>query len=148
MTTKSLFTVLHRKWREYKMQLFCQRYRLPTEAEWEYAARGGNKSKGYEYSGSNDIGEVAWYDSNSGSKTHAVGGKKLKELGIYDMSGNVYEWCHDWYGDYSSSSQTNPKGVSSGSYRVYCSATCQVAEIRKQVSNLFYLPSCGNKKTS
>ena len=106
------------------MQLFCQRYRLPTEAEWEYTARVGNKSKGYEYSGSNDIGEVAWYDSNSGSKTHAVGGKKLKELGIYDMSGNVYEWCHDWYGDYSSSSQTNPKGASSGSYRVHRSATC------------------------
>ena len=94
-------------------------YRLPTEAEWEFVARGGNKSNGYKYSGSNDIGSVAWYNSNSGSKTHSVGGKKANELGIYDMSGNVYEWCNDWFGNYSSSSQTNPKGASSGLFRVY-----------------------------
>ena len=93
-------------------------FRLPTEAEWEYAARGGNKSNGYKYSGSNTIGDVAWYDDNSGSKTHAVGTKQPNELGIYDMSGNVYEWCSDWYGGYSSDSQTNPTGPSSGSYRV------------------------------
>ena len=93
-------------------------FRLPTEAEWEYAARGGNKSKGYIYSGSNDLGSVAWYDSNSSSKTHAVATKSPNELGLYDMSGNVYEWCSDWYGDYSSGSQTNPKGPSSGSNRV------------------------------
>jgi formylglycine-generating enzyme required for sulfatase activity len=95
-------------------------YRLPTEAEWEYAARGGNKSQGYKYSGSNTIGDVAWYYDNSGSKTHAVGTKQANELGIYDMSGNVYEWCSDWYGAdyYSSSRQTNPMGPSSGSYRV------------------------------
>lgn len=94
-------------------------YRLPTEAEWEYAARGGSNSSGNKYSGSNNIGSVAWYTENSGSKTHPVGSKSPNELGIYDMSGNVLEWCQDWYGDYSSSSQRNPQGPASGSYRVY-----------------------------
>lgn len=92
-------------------------FRLPTEAEWEYAARGGNQSKGYKYSGSNTLDNVAWY-YNSGGKTHPVGQKQPNELGLYDMSGNVWEWCQDWYGSYSSSSQTNPTGPSSGSYRV------------------------------
>ena len=97
-----------------------QNFRLPTEAEWEYAARGGNKSRGYKYSGSNNIGNVAWYYGNSGDKTHPVGTKAPNELGIYDMSGNVYEWCSDWYDKkyYSSASQTNPKGPKSGTYRV------------------------------
>ena len=93
-------------------------FRLPTEAEWEYAARGGNKSKGYKYSGSNTIGNVAWYSNNSSSRTHDVKTKQANELGIYDMSGNVNEWCHDWYGSYSSGSQTNPTGPSSGSVRI------------------------------
>ena len=90
-------------------------FRLPTEAEWEYAARGGNKSKGYKYSGSNALSDVAWYDENSESETHSVGSKHANELGLYDMSGNVLEWCNDIYGDYSNSSQTNPQGPSSGS---------------------------------
>jgi formylglycine-generating enzyme required for sulfatase activity len=84
-------------------------YRLATEAEWEYAARGGNQSKNYAYSGSSSISDVAWYDNNSGNKTHAVGGKQANKLGLYDLSGNVWEWCHDWYGDYSNSTE-NPLG--------------------------------------
>ena len=99
-------------------ELTGMNFRLPTEAEWEYAARGGDKSKGYKYSGSNTIGNVAWYRGNSGSATHNVKTKSPNELGIYDMSGNVREWCEDWYGNYSSGSQTNSTGPSSGSYRV------------------------------
>ena len=99
-------------------ELTGETFRLPTEAQWEYAARGGNKSKGYIYSGSNTIDDVAWYDYNSSYTTHPVKTKAPNELGIYDMNGNVCEWCSDWYGSYSSVAQTDPAGPSTGSYRV------------------------------
>jgi formylglycine-generating enzyme required for sulfatase activity len=88
------------------------KFRIPTEAQWEYAARGGKKSNGYKYSGSDSIGEVAWYDRNSGNKTHEVGIKTANELGIYDMSGNIGEWCQDGMNGYLNTPETNPKNLS------------------------------------
>lgn len=116
-----------------------KKYVLPTEAQWEFAARGGSKTKSYQYSGSNNVDEVAWYMNTSGTSeadrsTHPVGTKNANELGIHDMSGNVWEWCSDWYGLYKAAAVTDPTGMADGDRRVlrgggwdYKSKSCRVA---------------------
>ena len=103
-------------------------FRLPTEAEWEYAARGGNRSRGYKYSGSDNVGSVAWYEGNSGSRTHAVGGKSPNELGLYDMSGNVWEWtASKWCDDYNSPRNSSVPVLRGGGWG-YGARSCRVSD--------------------
>lgn len=100
-------------------KLTGMKFRLPTEAEWEFAARGGNLSNSYRYAGGDNITEVAWVSENSSNGTQEVGQKKPNELGLFDMSGNVWEWCSDLLGEYSKTPQTNPKGASRGTFYVF-----------------------------
>ena len=112
-------------------------FRMPTEAEWEFAARGGNLSSLYRFSGSDDVNAVAWYDFNAGGTTHAVALMAPNELGLYDMSGNVCEWCQDWYYMYDFSPQVNPVGPESGTNNVYRGGSWFVPEVDCRVSSRF-----------
>ncbi len=133
--------VVHVSWNDavaycnWLSQTTSKKYRLPTEAEWEYAARGGSLSQIFKYAGSHKLDEVGWYNDNSGDKTHAVGQKKANELGLYDLSGNVWEWCRDWFGNYSSNIQTIPIGPNSGSDRLVRGGSCTVSARDCRVSN-------------
>ncbi|MDD3152989.1 MAG: formylglycine-generating enzyme family protein, partial [Bacteroidales bacterium] len=124
-----------------------KKYRLPTEAEWEYAAKGGQSSNVvYKYSGSNSINAVAWYSSNSDNITHPVGSKSSNVLGIYDMNGNVHEWCSDWYAMYKSNYQNNPAGSNDGTYKI-CrggGAKSQALNCRNTFRSLKYKPNYQN----
>lgn len=118
-------------------------FRLPTEAEWEYASRGG-QSCGCKYAGSNNINDVAWYKDNSSNMSHPVATKQPNELGLYDMCGNVFEWCQDCYGDYSADTQTNPTGTESGQRRVGRGGSWQHGSANARVSCRVYGLSSGH----
>jgi formylglycine-generating enzyme required for sulfatase activity len=111
-------TARRAEWDSVEMISGANGYRLPTESEWEFAARGGEESKGFNYAGSNTIGPVAWFFDNANMRIREVGKKEPNELGLYDMSGNAMEWCWDWLDDYTAEPRDNPVGPHSGQYRV------------------------------
>ncbi len=126
-----------------------ENFRLPTEAEWEYAARGGKKSKGYKYAGGDKIGKIGWYTFNSFNNMHPVKKKNPNELGLYDMTGNVLEWCYDWYDSYSATMEANPKGPTTGSKRVCRGGSSWFYAWSCRISDRFFanpferMPYCG-----
>ncbi|MCP4437945.1 MAG: formylglycine-generating enzyme family protein [Aureispira sp.] len=131
----------HKKWKV-ECDWTASGYRLPTEAEWEYAARGGESTKNYPYAGFDQLDPISWYAENSNEMTHTVGRKDANELGLFDMSGNVWEWCWDWYGEesYKKNKGSNPKGMKSGKLRVMRGGACDNGSAAyMRVSNRGYL---------
>lgn len=131
----------HKKWKV-ECDWTATGYRLPTEAEWEYAAKGGTESKNYPYAGFDQLDPICWYAENSDEMTHPVGGKDANELGFYDMSGNVWEWCWDWYNEetYKKNKGANPKGAKAGKLRVMRGGACENAVVTyMRVANRGYL---------
>lgn len=125
-------------------KLTGKKYRLPTEAEWEFAARGGNQGSNYDYAGGRELGSVAWIKDNSEEKTHEIGQKKANDLGLYDMTGNVYEWCSDWYADYTSEKQENPRGPSTGTYKVLRGGCYITENLNSRLAYRFFLNPSNN----
>lgn len=127
--------------------LSIKKFRLPTEAEWEYATKGGSRASPTRYAGSDNVNEVAWYGDNSDNKTHPVGQLNSNELGLYDMNGNVWEWCEDRMGNYTSSDKTNPTGSQTGTFRIVRGGSFMNSAVNCRVTNRRFIPP-GNSLSS